>query len=431
MGIFPTRECPPIESAPVNDSPARPRILVVVNVYRPDLGGGVLFADLCEGLVERGMDVTVRCAVPYYPEWEDKSGENGLGIRSSGEGGVHIERFGLFIPGNPNSFVQRLVYEASFFLSLLRRPVRRGEFDAILVFCPLVGAVAYAGLMARWSRTPLWLNVQDLSAQAAAAGGIASETSLLERVQNALFRRANLWSSISGPMIEALEHVPGAPLPVASIPNWLHASLAEALTSAQPKSDPPPDRPIRLLYSGNIGGKQDLQLFCEQLLHLDEPFEFRIQGAGSRAVELSQWLAERNDSRISMHPLTDEQGLVDALAWADAYVITEKSGAGSSFIPSKLIPGMTSATPILAICDPDGPLGQEVGTWGAGWLASWDDADALPGFFRNVRSGNGIYATWSMNARERGRFYDREVGIDRCAQALNGLMKRNGSTNLG
>ncbi|MDA0378417.1 MAG: glycosyltransferase, partial [Bacteroidetes bacterium] len=273
------------------DASAHPRILVVVNVYRPDLGGGVLFADLCEGLAERGMDVTVRCAVPYYPEWRDKSGRNGLAIEESQEGGVRVQRFGIFIPGNPNSFLQRLVYEASFFLSLLRRPVRKGQFDAILVFCPLVGAVAYAGLMARWTDTPLWLNVQDLSAQAAAAGGIASKTSWLERIQNALFLRADLWSSISAPMIEALERIPGAPVPVAYLPNWLHASLASRLRPDGPKPDPSADRPVRLLYSGNIGGKQDLQLFCQRLMATDASFELRIQGAGSRAEELASWLA--------------------------------------------------------------------------------------------------------------------------------------------
>ncbi len=201
-------------------------MLVVVNVYRPDLGGGVLFADLCQGLCQRGWDVTVRCAYPYYPEWTDKSGQNGLKIRTEDDAGVRVERFGLYIPSNPNSFVQRLVYEASFFLSLARRPVRKGAFDAILVFSPLIGAVAYAGWGAKRTGTPLWLNVQDLSAQAAAAGGIVRHVSLLEKIQNALFRKADCWSSISPPMIQALASIPGAPEEIHLVPNWMHGSLA-------------------------------------------------------------------------------------------------------------------------------------------------------------------------------------------------------------
>ena len=111
----------------------RPHILVVVNVFRPDLGGGVLFSDLCDGLFERGFDITVKCAYPYYPQWRDKSGQNDLKIRTEISDGYRVERHGLYIPRNPNSLVQRLIYEASFFLSLLRRLPRRGQFDAVLV----------------------------------------------------------------------------------------------------------------------------------------------------------------------------------------------------------------------------------------------------------------------------------------------------------
>ncbi|MEX0747834.1 MAG: hypothetical protein WD275_07530, partial [Rhodothermales bacterium] len=94
------------------------RLLVVVNVFEPDLGGGVLFSDLCYGLAERGFEVTVRCAYPYYPEWRDKSGGNGLRIRTSLKNGVRIERFGLYIPRHPNSLPERLLYESSFYCSL-------------------------------------------------------------------------------------------------------------------------------------------------------------------------------------------------------------------------------------------------------------------------------------------------------------------------
>lgn len=407
----------------ITDHPAaearQKRVLVVVNVYRPDLGGGVLFADLCNGLSERGWDVTVRCAYPYYPEWRDKSDQNGWRIRKEDDSGVHVERFGIYIPSNPNSFLQRLIYEASFFLSLSRRPVKNGQFDAMLVFCPLVGSVAYAGWNARRTNTPLWLNVQDLSAQAAAAGGIASPTSLLIKIQNALFRRADLWSSISKPMIEALESIPGASKAIRFVPNWMHGSLARFLAGAKPRGPVPEDRPVRLLYSGNIGGKQNLLAFCQRLAATDHLFEMRIQGAGGRAEEVRQWIDESHDTRFIMGDLTDEKGLAEKLAWADAYVITEKPGAGSSFVPSKLIPGMTAGAPILAVCDPEGPLGQEVREFSVGFLARWDQNDALDTFFRTVRTDPETYVAWSHNALRRGAFYDRDRGIDRCVAVLD------------
>ena len=350
---------------------------------------------------------------------------NGWHIRESEENGVRVQRFGLYIPSNPNSFLQRLVYEASFFLSLSRRPVRKREFDAILVFCPLIGSVAYAGWNARRVGTPLWLNVQDLSAQAAAAGGIVRHTSLLIKIQNALFRKADLWSTISRPMKDALEQIPGAVKRIRLVPNWMHGSLASFLVGAEARHAVPADRPVRLLYSGNIGGKQNLLAFCQWLAGSDHSFEMRIQGAGGRAGEIRQWIDESEDARFSMGDLTDEKGLADKLAWADAYVITEKPGAGSSFVPSKLIPSMTSGAPILAVCDPEGPLGQEVEEFGVGHLAQWDDRDALEGFFHTVRNDPDTYVSWSSRALERGAFYDRDRGLDRCVAVLEELTEQD------
>ena len=110
---------------------ARFRLLVVVNVFHPDRGGGgAIFSDLCYGLAERGFDVTVRCAYPYYPEWRDKSGRNGFAIQRYEERGVHVERYGIYIPRNPRSLLERLLYEASFLFSLLRSfLMKKGDKD--------------------------------------------------------------------------------------------------------------------------------------------------------------------------------------------------------------------------------------------------------------------------------------------------------------
>ncbi|MEQ9104087.1 MAG: glycosyltransferase [Rhodothermales bacterium] len=385
------------------------RILVIVNVFRPDLGGGVLFSDLCDGLAERGHEVTVKCAYSYYPEWTDKSGRNGWSIEDATEGRLRVERHGIFIPRNPNSLPQRLVYEASFFLSLARRLPEHGAFDLVLVFCPLVGAVAYGVLAARRSRAPLWLNVQDLSAQAAAAGGLAGAASgVLTWIQNALFRRAPVWSTISEPMVRALSGIPGAPADVHLLPNWLHGSLAEHVRLLAHKRTAC-HNPVRLLYSGNTGSKQDLLSFCAYLHAVDWPFEFRIHTDGARAGELRDHIASWADPRFILAPLTDEAQLAQWLAWCDLYVITERAGAGSSFIPSKLIPALSSGAPILAVCDRGGPLGDEITRHGTGLLRTWTELEQhglSPADFTEL-------STWSTNALTRSAFYSREEGIDR------------------
>ncbi len=422
----------------VPENSSRPiRLLVVVNVVRPDLGGGVLFSDLFEGLVERGIHVTVKCAYSYYPEWEDKSGKNGLHIESVIESGVHVERHGLYIPRNPNNFLQRLLYEASFFLSLRRRMPAHGEFDAIMVFCPLIGSVAYATAVKSNLNVPLWLNVQDLSAQAAVAGGITGRSmvaDILLRVQNRLFGHADLWTSISEPMIQALEKHNPNKIPVRYAPNWLHPSLAgfieSALQSRAQSSDTvltsgTKEKVIRLFYSGNIGSKQNLLQFCKQLSRLPIQFSFRIQGAGGRVAELKKWIESTSDDRFVLFPLSDEESLARTLVECDYYVITEKPDSGNSFIPSKLIPAITSRTPVLAVCDVDSPLGKEMRDHRLGSVLDWDSLSGptdLPATLERAMIPDDAYSRWQNNCANRAQFYNREAAIDRYVSILAELL---------
>lgn len=381
-------------------------------MFKPDLGGGILFTDLCEGFAERGWNVTVKCAYSYYPEWKDKSGKNGITIRDSTEHGVRVERHGLHIPRNPNSLFQRLLHEASFFLSLVRRIPSRGDFDLVMSFCPLIGSVAYGIVASRMAHAPLWLNVQDLSAQAAVAGGLAGPSArFMMWIQNALFRRAHAWSSISVSMVETLESIPGAPQHVACLPNWLHADMARHLSPMLRKQERA-HAPLRLLYSGNLGAKQDLLTFCMALHERQESFEFRIHASGARVDELRSWLNHTVDDRFLLMPLTSEKELADWLSWCDFYVVTERHGAGHSFLPSKLIPAVSSGAPILAVCDADGPLGMEVQEHVLGPMLSWNSLDLDPVWKAEPDLATAV-TSWSRNALRRSTYYSRNESLER------------------
>ena len=333
----------------------KPRLLVVTNLFHPDRGGGAsVFSDLCYGLAQRGFDVTVRTAYPYYPEWKDKSGLNGLRVRRETQRDVRVERYGLFIPNRPNSLSQRLLYEATFLTSLLRS-LPRGRFDAVMSYVPLMGAVAYGAVHRLVWRSPLWLNVQDLPADAASAVEISKGgrvNRVLSAVQAFFFNQANVWSSISPAMINRLEKIRSHGQPVLNLPNFLNDSLAGQISKLGNKIGRPPSRPVRLLYAGNIGAKQELQAFCSAMGHSDATFEFRIHGDGSNAASIRQWVENRGDRRFEFGPFLDEAGFAAALHHTDFFVITEKSGSQHSFIPSKLVPGLASGTPILAVSDP-------------------------------------------------------------------------------
>ncbi len=412
----------------MNPPKEKPRLLIVVNVFQPDRGGGgAIFSDLAYGLVERGYDVTVRCAYPYYPEWRDKSGMNGLGIQRYEDHGVHVERYGIVIPSDARSLIQRLVYEASFLFSLARSLPRGRSFDLVMVYCPLVGAVAFAALNKLIHRQPLWLNVQDLSADAAAASGIAKGRvvkNLLAAVQSFMFNRADVWSSIAPIMIERLETIRKRNQPIRYLPNWLNASMAEAIQRQGAKIGRVPERPVRLLYAGNIGGKQGLLRLCQTLHASAAEFVFRVHGNGTEAGEMERWISGTGDERFQFGPFLEEPQFAEALHTTDYFVITEKSGSGGSFVPCKMISGIASGSPILAVCDKESPLGQEVIENGIGPCFSWKELDQIPTWINAGAEYLNAYTAWQESALKRAIFFSRETVIGEFDSALREMLSR-------
>ncbi len=145
----------------------------------------------------------------------------------------------------------------------------------------------------------------------------------------------------------------------------------------------------------------------------DWNFRLRIQGDGARARELERWISTRGDTRISFHPLTDEPGLARALQETDYYLITEKKGAGSSFVPSKMIPALASGVPLVAVCDASSPLGQETDSFQTGPRLDWSSAAEGIERLSTVTNTDPEFLCWKKNASDRASYYGREAGLDR------------------
>ena len=76
---------------------------------------------------------------------------------------------------------------------------------------------------------------------------------------------------------------------------------------------------------------------------------------------------------------------MNAIHEADWFVIPQKSSAGCSFFPSKLIPSISIGTPILAISDGFGPLWREVSDNELGLVVPWSQVEHLTGELDRLR----------------------------------------------
>ena len=284
-----------------------------------------------------------------------------------------------------------------------------------MVFCPLAGSVAYAALRKLLIGEPLWLNVQDLPADAASASGIVSAgpaQKLLEKVQRWLFNRADVWSSISPVMVERLESLRDRDQLLLFLPNWLHQSMANLIGSRPSKVGRAPSRPVRLLYAGNIGAKQDLLKFCKNLARSTAAFQFQIHGDGGSATEVREWIINSQDRRFSIDTVLNESAFVDALLQTDFFVITEKAQSGASFFPSKTVPGLATGTPILAVSDPESALGREMRTHNVGPWFSWDRCAAVGDLLESIERRDHEFLAWQQNAIRRSQAFVRDHCLD-------------------
>jgi colanic acid biosynthesis glycosyl transferase WcaI len=392
------------------------KILVVTNLFHPDRGGGAsIITDVCVALTERGHSIEVLTTYPYYPEWRRKSCSSPWRVSIERFQGMTIRRYGLYIPAAPSQTRGRVAFELSYFLSLLRDLGRRCRYDAVMVYCPALAAVAYASVRRVLFREPTWLNVQDLPAEAAAASGFGSNV-LVGRVgpvvQSLLFNRSDVWSSIAPEMVAQLHRIRRRGQPILLVPNFLNESMSAEIRSHPCKLGRTPSAPLRLLYAGNIGKKQDLLAFCRKLAATDLDFEFKVVGDGSESAKIRMWVSSCGDPRFSTHAFLDESSFVDALFAADLFIITETPAGGASFMPSKLIPCIATGTPILCVADSSGPLRREVDRYGLGLSFGWSDLDQLTHRIQKLLHTPAEFVGLQENALERAKAYRRRAVID-------------------
>jgi glycosyltransferase involved in cell wall biosynthesis len=179
-----------------------------------------------------------------------------------------------------------------------------------------------------------------------------------------------------------------------------------------------PQRVPELLYCGNIGKKQGLLEFCQIIGDSDSEFHFRIHGNGSEAGAVERWIKDRADRRFRYGGLLSEAQFVQAVAAADWFVIPERSGAGSSFLPSKLIPSISVGTPLIAVCDRTGPLGREAEEHGLGLVMEWNDLPQLLPRLREFAGNDERFAELQERCLRRAGRYRRDHAIDRVEELL-------------
>ena len=96
------------------------KVLLVSLNFAPELTGiGKYSSEMADGLIERGHEVAVVCAPPYYPAWKVQAGYSASAYRTEQpKPGLTVHRCPIWIPKRLGG-LSRLLHLASFALTSL------------------------------------------------------------------------------------------------------------------------------------------------------------------------------------------------------------------------------------------------------------------------------------------------------------------------
>jgi colanic acid biosynthesis glycosyl transferase WcaI len=363
------------------------RLLIYGINFTPELTGtGKYTGEMAAWLAGCGHEVRVVTAPPYYPEWRVKAGYSSWRYRYEtltlpGGERFDIWRCPLWVPRSPSGLT-RLLHLASFMLTsvplMLRYILWRP--DVVLLIAPTLFCAPIAWVAARLSGGAAWLHIQDFELDAA-IGLKLLDQHWLRASAEAFERQCMLGfdrvSTISNRMLARLQDKGIAKARCVLFPNWVDTKALYPLPQASSYRAELGIAPgtVVVLYSGNMGEKQGLELLVEAARRLQKRPEilFVLAGAGVARTRLES--QGKNLPNLRWLPLQPAERLNEWLNLADIHLLPQRADAADLVMPSKLTGMMASGRPVVATALSGTQIGQVVA--GCGRLVAPADLNGL------------------------------------------------------
>jgi len=325
--------------------------LIGINFYPEDSAIGLYSTQMVEYLSTQGYAIDVLTGFPYYPEWKIREEyQNKPTFLKEKKDNINIYRYKQYVPRNP-SFKSRILHLVDFTFGSFFNLFKIKKCDLVICVVPFTTSVLLGLILAKLRGAKVWVHIQDFEFDAAVESGLAGDQKGTKAkvfkglfwIEKKLLNKSDLVSSISYGMIEKLETKTSTNSYF--FPNWVDENFINPEASKQHdylKSDK-----LKVLYSGNIGAKQDWDFFIKVVKHFEHNnlIEFIVVGAGAKR----DWLVEqtRDYKNIKHYDPIVYDNLPDLLCSADLHILFQKNDVVDTVMPSKLLGMMASATPSL------------------------------------------------------------------------------------
>lgn len=324
-------------------------LLYSINFYPELTGIGKYNGEMAVWFSSKGDRFMVVTAPPYYPAWKVVAPYKNeyLVERLSG---VSVFRSPLYVPSTPKT-IKRIVHLFSFALSSIAGlwASRHDRPDVVLVVQPTLFCAPAALIFSKLFGSKTILLIQDYEIDAMLGLGMM-QRGLLPRMAHAIetwiMRRFDRVSTISTSMMKLAVKKGADPKNVIFFPNWVDTEFIS------PSADKDyfrelwgiPESTKIVMYSGNMGKKQGLELVLQAALTMRDRKDilFLLIGHGAAKDDLVAQSKSMGLTNILFEPLQDYIYLPSLLVLPDVHLVVQKKGAADVVLPSKLT-GILSA----------------------------------------------------------------------------------------
>ena len=374
--------------------------------FKPDIIGiGKYTGEMTDWLFKHGHKIRVITAHSYYPEWKLKQR---FWWYKKEDDPYLTWRCPIYVPSQPKSFT-RLFHLFSFALSsipiLIKNIVWKPDF--IISIEPTFFTTPFTLLYSKLTNSKAILHIQDLEIDAAYSLKILKKGflyNILRKIEKFILNRFDLISTISPMMKMEITRKGIHKDKIYVLPNWAD------IENIYPQVD---NNYLRtklsinsqkkiILYSGNIGIKQDLK----NVVNIAEKIQmgknnclFLMVGDGSSKKRLMENVKKRNITNMIFLPLQPTDDLGALLTMADIHLVTQDKNISDYVLPSKLTNILSAGGVSIISANPETQLSQMVKTYGLGYLIKPDSESELYTAINHLLLNKSQNADISTNAR--------------------------------
>lgn len=364
------------------------RIALVSQWYDPEGGSAAIPGSIARALQRRGHTVSVVTGFPNYPTGRLHDGYAVRPLRREVLAGVPVVRVPLY-PSHGRSPVRRALNFLTFMVSAstLGALVARREQVSLVYSTP--GTVGLAGVvLRRLFGQPFVLYVQDLWPDTVVATGLVPRRltglvrAVLDPFCHLVYRSAARIAVISPGMKDRLVErgVPTDKVDV--VPNWVD----EEVFGVRPGSWD--DHVFDLMYAGNLGDVQGLEVAVDALALLEDLPQVRLRLVGdgvARERLAARARAHGVEDRVLFEGVRPVSEMADVLASAHAQLVCLSDDPLFHItMPSKLQAVLACGRPVVTSAPGDVAVATEAS--GAGFAVAPGDPAALAGAVRALVS---------------------------------------------